>query len=111
MPARCKVLGMHFNVTKEVDVQGMIQKATEFGGRIDFLFNNAGASGCPVGGTVCAYYSRRVARNERLVLGDENDVSGAKKCFNPDSAAAMDNLPAECRPQATRRRMDRMIRK
>jgi NAD(P)-dependent dehydrogenase (short-subunit alcohol dehydrogenase family) len=39
-----KVLGLHCNVTKEDDVQGMIQQAAEFGGgRIDFLFNNAGA--------------------------------------------------------------------
>ncbi len=39
-----KVLGLHCNVTKETDVQGMIQRAMEFGGgRIDFLFNNAGA--------------------------------------------------------------------
>jgi len=39
-----KVLGLHCNVTKETDVQGRIQQAMEFGGgRIDFLFNNAGA--------------------------------------------------------------------
>ena len=38
-----KVLGLHCNVTKEEDVQGMIRKAAEFGGRIDILFNNAGA--------------------------------------------------------------------
>jgi len=38
-----KVLGIHCNVTKEEDVQRMIQKASEFGGRIDILFNNAGA--------------------------------------------------------------------
>lgn len=38
-----KVLGIHCNVTQEEDVKGMIQKATEFGGRIDVLFNNAGA--------------------------------------------------------------------
>lgn len=38
-----KVLGLHCNVTKEEDVQGMIRKAAEFGGRIDLLFNNAGA--------------------------------------------------------------------
>jgi hypothetical protein len=25
-----------------------------------------------------------VAKNERLVLGDQNDASGAKNCFNPD---------------------------
>jgi NAD(P)-dependent dehydrogenase (short-subunit alcohol dehydrogenase family) len=38
-----KVLGLHCDVTKEKDVQGMIRKAAEFGGRIDILFNNAGA--------------------------------------------------------------------
>ena len=32
-----------------------------------------------------------VARNERLVLGDEKDVSGAKRCFDPDFASAMDD--------------------
>jgi NAD(P)-dependent dehydrogenase (short-subunit alcohol dehydrogenase family) len=37
-----KVLGIHCDVTKEVDVREMIRKAVEFGGRIDFLFNNAG---------------------------------------------------------------------
>jgi len=31
-----------------------------------------------------------VARNERLVLGDERDVSGATKCFNPDAARGVD---------------------
>lgn len=39
-----KVLGIHCDVTKEEDVQGMIQRAAQFGGgRIDLLFNNAGA--------------------------------------------------------------------
>src|SRR5262245_48637952 len=38
-----KVLGLHCDVTKEEDVKGMIRKAAEFGGRIDLLFNNAGA--------------------------------------------------------------------
>ena len=38
-----KVLGLHCDVTKEEDVQGMIRKAIEFGGHIDILFNNAGA--------------------------------------------------------------------
>jgi NAD(P)-dependent dehydrogenase (short-subunit alcohol dehydrogenase family) len=38
-----KVLGLHCDVTNEADVQGMIGKAAEFGGRIDLLFNNAGA--------------------------------------------------------------------
>lgn len=38
-----KVLGIHCNVTKEEDVQRIIQKAAEFDGQIDILFNNAGA--------------------------------------------------------------------
>ena len=38
-----KVLGIHCNVTKEEDVQSMIRRAVEFSGRIDLLFNNAGA--------------------------------------------------------------------
>ena len=39
-----KVLGCHCDVTKEEDVRKMMQSAVEFGGgRIDFLFNNAGA--------------------------------------------------------------------
>ena len=38
-----KVLGLHCDVTKEEDVVRMIGKAAEFGGRIDLLFNNAGA--------------------------------------------------------------------
>ena len=39
-----KVLGVHCDVTKEADVQAMIGKAAQFGGgRIDLLFNNAGA--------------------------------------------------------------------
>lgn len=38
-----KVLGLRCDVTKEEEVQKMIQKAAEFGGRIDILFNNAGA--------------------------------------------------------------------
>ncbi|MGB7552577.1 MAG: SDR family NAD(P)-dependent oxidoreductase [Chromatiaceae bacterium] len=39
-----KVLGLHCNVTKAAEVQGMIEKAAEFGGgRVDLLFNNAGA--------------------------------------------------------------------
>ena len=192
-----KVLGIHTNVTKEADVQGMIQKAADFGGRIDILFNNAGAGlagsfdeqtneswekafalnfygalygiravlpimrkqgsghivntisgiafapmayqtmyaatkaalngltlalryelwdenirvtsatpgtvataiwkdkGTPSGAQSTEQSARAilagVARNQRLVLGDEQDVSGAKHCFNPDSAAAMDD--------------------
>ena len=38
-----KVAGVHCNVTKEADVQSMIRQAAEFDGRIDLLFNNAGA--------------------------------------------------------------------
>lgn len=39
-----RVVGLHCNVTQEADVQGMINKAGEFGGgRVDLLFNNAGA--------------------------------------------------------------------
>ncbi len=39
-----RTLGVLCNVTKEEDVQSMIRKAADFGaGRIDFLFNNAGA--------------------------------------------------------------------
>jgi NAD(P)-dependent dehydrogenase (short-subunit alcohol dehydrogenase family) len=32
-----------------------------------------------------------VARNERLVLGDQRDLSGAKICFNPDHAAELED--------------------
>jgi NAD(P)-dependent dehydrogenase (short-subunit alcohol dehydrogenase family) len=193
-----KVLGLHCDVTKEQDVQGMIRKAAEFGGRIDFLFNNAGAglggifdaetnkdwekafalnfysalygirAALPImrkqgsghlvsiisgiafmpmaqqtmyaatkaalnaltlalryelwddnirvtsatpGTTATAIWKAAgaepppgaqspeqsartvlagVARNERLVLGDEGDVSGARNCFNPDAAAGVD---------------------
>ena len=39
-----RVLGLHCNVTREDDVKGMMQQAAEFGGgRLDLLFNNAGA--------------------------------------------------------------------
>ena len=39
-----KVLGVHCDVTKEAEVQAMIRRAAEFGGgRIDLLFDNAGA--------------------------------------------------------------------
>jgi len=39
-----KALGIRCDVTKEEDVKKMIQQAAQFGGgRIDFLFNNAGA--------------------------------------------------------------------
>ncbi len=194
-----KVLGIHCDVTKEENVQGMIQKAIEFSGRIDLLFNNAGAglgglfdkqtnanwekafalnfysalygiravlpimrkqgsghivntisgiafmpmaqqtmysatkaalngmtlalryelwdenirvTSATPGTTATAIWksggvqpppgaqspeqSARtilagVAKNERLVLGDERDLSGAKTCFNPDAAAAIDH--------------------
>ncbi len=39
-----KTLGVHCDVTKEGDVQSMIDGAAQFGGRIDLLFNNAGAA-------------------------------------------------------------------
>jgi NAD(P)-dependent dehydrogenase (short-subunit alcohol dehydrogenase family) len=39
-----RVLGVHCNVTREGEVTAMIRQAAEFGGgRIDLLFNNAGA--------------------------------------------------------------------
>ena len=38
-----QTLGLHCDVTNEGEVQDMIRKAAEFGGRIDILFNNAGA--------------------------------------------------------------------
>ncbi len=194
-----RALGIHCDVTKEEDVQGMIRKTTEFGGRIDILINNAGAGlggvfekqtnedwekafalnfyGALYGIRAVLPIMRRqggghivdiisgiafspmaqqtmysatkaalngltlalryelwdenirvtsatpgttatsiwkaggvapppdsqspeqsartilagVARNERLVLGDGDDVSGAKICFNPDCAAEMDD--------------------
>jgi NAD(P)-dependent dehydrogenase (short-subunit alcohol dehydrogenase family) len=192
-----KVLSIHCDVTREEDVQEMIQKAAEFGGRIDILVNNAGAGfggvfdkqtnedwekafalnfygvlygiravlpimrkhggghiintisgiafapmayqtmysatkaavngltlalryelwdeyirvtsatpgtvataiwqgkGTPAGAQSPEESAHAilagVARNERLVLGDQADVSGAKRCFDPDAAAAMDD--------------------
>ena len=192
-----KVLGIHCNVTKEEDVQTMIQKAAEFGGRIDLLFNNAGAGlggpfdqqtneswekafalnfygalygiravlpimrkqgsghivntisgiafapmayqtmysatkaalngltlalryelwdenirvtsatpgtvataiwqdkGAPPGAQSPEQSAQTilagVARNGRLVLGDQQDAAGARSCFDPDAAAAMDD--------------------
>ena len=32
-----------------------------------------------------------VAKNERLVLGDQGDAFGAKVCFNPEAAKAVDD--------------------
>ena len=32
-----------------------------------------------------------VAKNERLVLGDHGDISGAKTCFSPDAAAGVED--------------------
>ena len=192
-----RILGIHCNVTQEEDVQEMIQKAVESGGRVDILFNNAGAGlGGPFdnqtndnwekafalnfygaiygiravlpimrkqgsghivntisgiafvpmayqtmysatkaalngltlalryelwdenirvrsatpGTVVTAIWQGKgtppwaqspeqsahtilagVAKNERLVLGDQQDVSGAKHCFDPDAAATMDD--------------------
>ena len=196
-----KMLGIHCNVTKEEDVQGMIQKAAKFGGRIDILFNNAGAGlggpfdkqtneswekafalnfygalygiravlpimrkqgsghivntisgiafvpmayqtmysatkaalngltlalryelwdenirvtsatpgtvataiwqdkGAPPGAQSPEQSAQTilagVARNERLVLGDQQDASGARRCFDPDAAAGMDDYLLE----------------
>jgi NAD(P)-dependent dehydrogenase (short-subunit alcohol dehydrogenase family) len=190
------VLGLHCDVTMEADVQSMIRKAAEFGGRIDILFNNAGAgfggffdkqtnedwqkafalnfygalysirAALPImrkqgsghivniisgiafspmaqqtmyaatkaalngltlalryelwdenirvtsatpGTTATAIWKgvepppgaqspeqsaqtilAGVAKNERLVLGDQGDVAGAKTCFHPDAAAGVD---------------------
>lgn len=40
-----QALGIRLNVTNEAEVKGMIEQASEFGGgRIDLLFNNAGAA-------------------------------------------------------------------
>jgi len=53
-----------------------------------------GAQGAPPGSQSPERAARAilagVARNERLVLGDERDVSGAKHCFSPDAGAALD---------------------
>jgi len=192
-----KVLGIRCNVTKEENVQRIIQKAAEFNGQIDILFNNAGAglggpfdkqtnenwekafalnfygalygiravlpimrkqgsghivntisgiafipmayqtmysatkaalngltlalryelwdenirvtsatpgtvataiwqgAGAPPGAQSPEQAARKildgVANNQRLILGDQQDVSGAKHCFDPDSATAMDD--------------------
>jgi NAD(P)-dependent dehydrogenase (short-subunit alcohol dehydrogenase family) len=194
-----RVLAVRCNVTNEEDVQGMIREAFEFGGRIDILFNNAGAGfsgafekqtnqdwekafalnfygalygvravllimrgqgsghivntisgiafapmayqtmyaatkaalngftlalryelwddnvrvtsatpgtaataiwqggiqGAPPGAQSAQQSAQTilagVANNERIVLGDEHDVSGAKNCFSPDASSAMDN--------------------
>jgi hypothetical protein len=32
-----------------------------------------------------------VAKNERLVLGDQGDLSGAQICFNPNAAATVED--------------------
>ncbi len=207
-----KVIGVHCNVTKEEDVQEMIGKAAEFGGRIDILFNNAGAAfagyfdrqtnadwekafalnfygalygiravlpimrkqggghivdiisgiafspmaqqsmyaatkaalngltlvlryelwdenirvtSATPGTTVTAIWKgvkpppgaqsaeqsaqtilAGVAKNERLVLGDQGDVSGAKNCFHPDAAAGNDDYFLNV---ARRRRRGEMV--
>ncbi len=191
-----RVLGLHCNVTKEHEVEVMIGRAAEFGGRVDILINNAGSgfegvfdkqtnedwqnafalnfygalygvravlpvmrkqgsgqivniisgitfspmaqqtmyaatkaalngltlalryelwdenirvTSATPGTTVTAIWKGAkppsgaqsaeqsaqtilagVAKNERLVLGDAADVSGAKTCFNPDLAAGVD---------------------
>jgi NAD(P)-dependent dehydrogenase (short-subunit alcohol dehydrogenase family) len=194
-----KTLGLHCDVTNEGEVQAIIRGAAEFGGRIDILFNNAGAgfggnfekltnkhwekafalnfygplygiravlpimrqqgggqivnivsgiafapmaqmtqysatkaalnaltlalryelwdenirvSSATPGVTATAIWKASgvppppraqsakqsaqtilagVAKNERLVLGDKDDVFGAKVCFNPDAAASVDD--------------------
>ncbi len=173
-----RVVGLHCDVTQEEDVKRMIRRAAECGGgRVDLLFNNAGAglggafgirAVLPImraqgGGHIVdiisgiaffpmAYQTRYsatkaalngltlalryelwdenirvtsatpgttataiwkaggnepppgaqtpeqsartvlagVARNERLVLGDEGDLSGAKHCFHPEAATGND---------------------
>ena len=45
-----RTLSLHCDVTNEGEVQAMIRGAAEFGGRIDILFNNAGAG---LGGARC----------------------------------------------------------
>ena len=194
-----KTLGLHCDVTREDEVQAMIGEAAEAGGRIDILFNNAGAgfgglfdkltnrhwekafalnfyaalygiravlpimrqqgggqivnivsgiafapmaqmteysatkaalngltlalryelwdenirvSSATPGVTATAIWKASgvpppsraqsaeqsaqtilvgVAKNERLVLGDKDDVFGAKVCFNPEAAASVDD--------------------
>jgi NAD(P)-dependent dehydrogenase (short-subunit alcohol dehydrogenase family) len=194
-----KTLGLHCDVTNEGEVQAIIRGAAEFGGRIDILFNNAGAgfggnfekltnkhwerafalnfygalygiravlpimrqqgsghivdivsgiafapmaqmtqysatkaalnaltlalryelwdenirvSSATPGVTATAIWKASgvppppraqsakqsaqtilagVAKNERLVLGDQDDVLGAKVCFNPEAAASVDD--------------------
>ncbi|QXX73838.1 SDR family oxidoreductase [Methylovirgula sp. HY1] len=47
-----------------------------------------------------------VAKNERLVLGDQGDISGAKNCFHPDAAAGNDDYFLNI---ARRRRSGEMV--
>jgi len=53
------------------------------------------ADGKPPPGAQSAERSARtildgVAKNQRLILGDEADISGAKTCFHPDAAEGVD---------------------
>ena len=54
-----------------------------------------GSAGAPSGAQSPAQSARTildgVAKNERLVLGDEADASGARSCFNPDTAKYADD--------------------
>jgi len=56
---------------------------------------SAGGTSAPAGAQSAEQSARTilsgVARNERLVLGDEADASGATNCFNPDSSEFADN--------------------
>lgn len=55
----------------------------------------AGVKGAPPGAQSSEQSARTilagVAKNERLVLGDEADASGAKYCFHPDAAKSNDD--------------------
>jgi NAD(P)-dependent dehydrogenase (short-subunit alcohol dehydrogenase family) len=56
---------------------------------------SAGSVGAPPGAQSPEQSARTilsgVAKNERLVLGDEGDASGARFCFNPDAATDVDD--------------------
>jgi len=56
---------------------------------------SAGGLGAPPGAQSPEQSARTilsgVAKNERLVLGDEGDASGARSCFNPENAESIDD--------------------
>jgi NAD(P)-dependent dehydrogenase (short-subunit alcohol dehydrogenase family) len=81
-----KVLGMHCDVTKEEDVQGMIRKSAEFGGRIDILFNNAGAG-----------------------LGAALELAGGLSCCLIMSTAVVQSTECPFRQAAWPRAIDRCV--